>query len=295
MPFEWSINPYRGCQHGCSFCYARATHAFLGMETDDAFQNHILLKANAAEALERQLTKLARSRGGLRAAGRIAIGTATDPYQPAEAKAKLTRQCLEVLARYRMPVSITTRSPLILRDLDLLRRIPILSVNISMNTLNHRVWRNMEASSPSPIQRLKTVQQLTEAGIPAGVFLAPILPLITDSDEELEAVVKAASRHGAKFVSASYLRLNHSEVKVWYFHVLQQTYPELVGKYGELYAHSSTADPAYRTPRINRIRELIRQHQLESTGFFREPATMPTGLQPEAEPPSQPVQLSFPF
>ncbi|WJH32604.1 radical SAM protein [Paenibacillus sp. CC-CFT747] len=176
MPFEWSINPYRGCQHGCSFCYARAFHSFLGMDYDDTFQNHILIKENAAASLEAQLAKMAKTKGGLKQIGRIAIGTATDPYQPAEAAEKLTRQCLEVLMRYPVPLTITTRSPLVLRDLDLLKRLPVLSVNFSLQTMNTEVWKAMEPSTPSPAKRLEAVQALTQAGIPVGVFMAPILP-----------------------------------------------------------------------------------------------------------------------
>ncbi|WP_228268274.1 SPL family radical SAM protein, partial [Klebsiella pneumoniae] len=142
MPFSWSINPYRGCFHGCSFCYARATHRFLDMKADDSFQNHIFVKSNAAESLEKQLEKLAKKYGRnpdvlAQQVGLVAIGTATDPYQPVEGKAKLTRECLKVLAKYQVPTTITTRSPLVLRDLDLLRQMPIVSINVSISTLDN--------------------------------------------------------------------------------------------------------------------------------------------------------------
>ncbi|MCC2683296.1 MAG: radical protein [Paenibacillaceae bacterium] len=293
MPFEWSINPYRGCQHGCSFCYARATHTFLGMDADDTFQNHILMKKNAAEALEEQLSRMARSRGGLSRVGQVAIGTATDPYQPAEAKEGITRQCLEVLAKYRVPTSITTRSPLILRDLDVLVRMPILSVNFSANTLNYRVWRNMEPSTPAPLKRLEAVRELTDAGIPAGIFMAPILPWLTDSAADLQALFEAAADHRAQFVMSSYLRFNRSEVKLWFFGVLRQSYPELVEKYAELYEHSVGVPTGYKEPAMALIRSLLRRYRLDDMETYHRRHPELTANESPAE--AEPVQLSFNF
>jgi DNA repair photolyase len=288
MPFEKSINPYRGCQHGCSFCYARSTHSFLGLEADDSFQNHILLKSNAPEALEQQLKRATRS---AKPVGRIAIGTATDPYQPIEAKMKLTRQCLEVLAKYQLPTSITTRSPLILRDLDLLKEIPITSVNISVNTLDRTVWRNMEPSTPFPMKRLETVQQLTEAGIPAGIFMAPILPLITDGLEDLTHLIQQAAAHKTQFVMSSYLRLSTSAVKVWFFETLRHHYPHLVQPYAELYQHSSTVPRHYREPIKAVIHSLLEQHAVHA----REPLQASKSPSLPIDQPFEPVQLSFSF
>ncbi|MFF2157630.1 radical SAM protein [Paenibacillus chitinolyticus] len=262
MPFEHSINPYRGCQHGCSFCYARAMHAFLGLNGDDTFQTNILMKENAPEALREQLRKAARSRKGLAGIGRIAIGTATDPYQQAEGRAKLTRGCLEVLTEYPVPLTITTRSPLILRDLDLLRKLPVYAVNISLNTLNRTTWRNFEPGAPSPAKRLETVRALTDAGIPAGIFMAPMLPYITDGRDELEELIAAAAEHGAQFVMASYLRLSASDVKVWFFETIRRHYPQLVGKYAGLYASSAYAPREYRDPVRRYVDELLERYGL---------------------------------
>ncbi|MEC0248028.1 radical SAM protein, partial [Paenibacillus chitinolyticus] len=262
MPFEHSINPYRGCQHGCSFCYARAMHAFLGLNGDDTFQTNILMKENAPEALREQLRKAARSRKGLAGIGRIAIGTATDPYQQAEGRAKLTRGCLEALAEYPVPLTITTRSPLILRDLDLLRKLPVYAVNISLNTLNRTTWRNFEPGAPSPAKRLETVRALTDAGIPTGIFMAPMLPYITDGRDELEELVAAAAEHGAQFVMASYLRLSASDVKVWFFETIRRHYPQLVGKYAGLYAASAYAPREYRDPVRRFVDELLERYGL---------------------------------
>ncbi|MCM3270123.1 SPL family radical SAM protein [Paenibacillus elgii] len=289
MPFDWSINPYRGCQHGCSFCYARSTHAFLGMEADDTFQHHILYKDNAPEALEAQVERMLRAKGGRSRLGRIAIGTATDPYQPLEGRLKLTRQCLEVLAAYRLPVSITTRSPLILRDIDLLRKLPGSSVNISLNTLDKRIWRSFEPMSPSPAQRIKALQGLRQEGIEAGIFMAPILPFLTDQTEDMEQVVEQAAEAKACFVMGSVLRLNTAEVKSWFFGTLREAYPRLIGSYADWYGHSPTAPKAYREQIRSQLARL-----LERAGI---PAYMPeSGAKPiQAESPEddKPVQLAF--
>lgn len=292
MPFEWSINPYRGCQHGCSFCYARATHSFLGLEANDTFQNHILLKENAPEMLAAQLQKWARSKHRIGRRGAIAIGTATDPYQPAEAKALLTRKCLEVLANYPVSVSITTRSPLILRDMDLLKRISAVSVNISVNTLDRKVWRCMEPSSPDPYQRMNTLRRLTEEGIQAGIFLAPILPFLTDDPENIRKIAEAAARNRARFVIPSFLRLAVPEVKWWFCQTLHQHYPQLSEKYAGLYRNSASVPNGYRESAMRTIRAALKQYELNE----REPL-LPASNKENGQiaPDQQPVQLSFSF
>jgi DNA repair photolyase len=290
MPFEWSINPYRGCQHGCSFCYARKTHTFLGVEANDHFQNHIYLKTDAADVLEAQVRKLV-SKKGPKGAGRVAIGTATDPYQPIEAKAQSTRQCLEVLRKYGLSVSITTRSPLILRDLDLLRQMDHVSVNISLNTLNHPIWKAMEPSTPSPEKRLETIKKLTDAGIRTGVFMAPMLPLLTDDIHGMVELVNTIHAQGAAFVIPSYLRLNSFEVKSWFFHVLEEKYPRLVSPYADLYARSAYLPKTYTEPRLKAFHELIASYD-----WPPEPEeTIESPVIKEALPQAscEPVQLSF--
>ncbi|WP_233532024.1 SPL family radical SAM protein [Paenibacillus alkalitolerans] len=281
MPFDWSINPYRGCQHGCSFCYARSTHTFLGEAADDTFQRHVFMKTNAAQSLDEQLAKL--TLGGRRAVkGGIAIGTATDPYQQAEGKARLTRACLEVLSKYKADVSITTRSPLVLRDLDILRNMKSVSVNISINTLNKTVWRNLEPSTPSPVQRLETVRQLNEAGVPTSVFLAPIVPLLTDGGSDLQEVIHAAAEAGASFVMPSIMRLSTREVKYWFFHCIGQHYPHLTEKMARLYERSAYVPNDYKEPVMDTVKTLLKQHGLSDWDNRRRPA----------EPP---VQLAFSF
>lgn len=261
MPFDWSINPYRGCQHGCSFCYARSTHSFLGVEADDTFQRHIFIKEAAPDILREQLRKRLRNRKAAEL-GDIAIGTATDPYQQVEAKTRLTRGCLEVLAEFKVPVTITTRSPLILRDLDILKTMSRISVNISLNTLNNTVWRQFEPSTPSPAQRLRTVKELNEAGIPAGIFAAPILPYLTDSEADLSELLRAAAEAGAQFLMPSYLRLSTPEVKVWIFQTLRQHVPHLAGPYARLFEASSYTPAEYKAPKLKLIDELLHKYAL---------------------------------
>jgi DNA repair photolyase len=294
MPFDWSINPYRGCTHGCSFCYARTTHTFLGMEADDSFQNNILLKTNAPEALEAQLAKVAkRHRWDLEEAARhiglVAMGTATDPYQPIEAKAKITRECLKVLAKYQIPTSITTRSPLILRDMDILREVPVASINISISTLNKEVYQRLEPAAPYPLKRLETVQTLVENGLPAGVFIAPILPYLTDSAEVLEELAASISASGARFALPSVLRLTPG-VKEWYFQVLKQDYPHLLPAYEKLYPRAYP-QAGYVEALRRRIYGLLEAYGLPADVPVR-PIGKPAGRLQTGE---QVEQLSFSF
>jgi DNA repair photolyase len=288
MPFDWSLNPYRGCQHGCSFCYARATHRFLDLACDDTFQHHILYKENAVQALEEQLKQMAGFRHSLHQMGLVAIGTATDPYQPIEGKLRLTRQCLELLARYQVPISITTRSPLILRDIDLLKKCNLVSINISINTLNREVWRMLEPASPHPKQRMKTVGRLVKESLPAGIFLAPIIPFLTDRGHDLEQVISSARAEGARFVMPSYLRLNAPEVKTWFMGILKQRYPSLIKHYKQLYQNNGLLPHTYRQRIDRHIETLLHQYQFSSgTNLEKEKRDERRGKNPE--------QLSFAF
>ncbi|MCL6636480.1 MAG: radical SAM protein [Alicyclobacillus sp.] len=283
MPFRWSLNPYRGCTHGCSFCYARSTHSYLGFAADDTFRTQVLVKDNVADALAEQLEQLlSRHRGDLQALraalGPLAIGTATDPYQPVEAKARRTRACLEVLAHYRIPVSITTRSPLILRDVDLLKRMDVQAINVSVHTLDTQVWRRLEPATPAPLKRLQAVQHLVAHGLPAGVFLAPILPCLTDQTSALEALVKAASVHQARFVIPSVLRLT-PEVKSWFFQVIAAHYPQLLPALQRLY-RAAYPPQAYTRPLLARIRRLLAHYHVADR--------WPDATQPIPDPPVAP-------
>lgn len=298
MPFGWSINPYRGCQHGCSFCYARSTHAFLGLDADDTFQNRIMIKGNAREALARQLKRMTPARLASLRAGHVVIGTATDPYQQAEKDAKLTRGCLELLVEYGIPASVTTRSPLVLRDLDLLKKLPGGSVNISVGTLDPAIWRAFEPSTPSPAKRMETLQGLRSAGITAGVFIAPILPYISDHPEKICELMAKAVKAGASFVMTSFLRLSTPEVKSWFMQTLSFHYPHLKRAYETLYASSGTVPDSYKEPLSANYRDIRKRLGLQDGGGSGPVGNTapPPGRQPKPPAATESVeQLSFPF
>jgi len=200
--FERSINAYRGCEHGCSYCYARPTHAFLGHSAGIEFERDIYVKTNAVEALRAELSaKSYRVKP-------IAMGTNTDPYQPAERKHKLTRGILEVMLETRHPVMITTKSSLIIRDLDLLSelaKLGLVKVAISMTSMDHKLSRRMEPRASSPARRLEAIRLLSEAGVPVAVFASPMIPAINDM--ELERILDAAAAQGASSAQMILLRL----------------------------------------------------------------------------------------
>lgn len=285
MPFNWSINPYRGCSHGCHFCYARPTHGYLGFHADDSFQYNIFVKRDAAEVLYRELMR--RKWKG----GEVAVGTATDPYQPVEAKWELTRSILKVLRDFRIPTSITTRSPLILRDRDILREMVLTSVNISLSTLDERVWRLTEPASPHPKQRLEAVRKLNEAGIPAGLFLAPILPYLADSDEHLRSYMIAARECGARFVVPSVLRLQPA-VKSWFFRRIQHAFPREYPRLVRLYEGAYPPDE-YRTQLLLRVKGHMRDFGFQNETIRRDKFPLKREIEKKTIVPEEAVQLSL--
>src|SRR5215467_871590 len=198
MPFRWTINPYRGCEFGCVYCYARYTHDFLELRDPMDFERRIFVKRMAGEVLQRTLSRTPIGDD------QIALGTATDPYQPAERKFELTRSMLEVFAQVGgLNLSITTKSALIARDLDLLEAInrrSRLSVNFSLITLNRRLQRIIEPRAPRPALRLAAIQRLTSGGIRCNVLMMPVIPGITDTPSVIESVIRAAQRAGASAV-----------------------------------------------------------------------------------------------
>ncbi len=254
MPFHWTINPYRGCEFGCKYCYARYTHEFMGMEDGREFETKIYAKAAAPEILRRELRRVDR-------ADRIALGTATDPYQPAERRFGRTRAILEVFAGEKgRHLSITTKSDLVTRDLELLREVArrnVLSVNITVTTLNRRLARLMEPRAPRPDLRLEAVRKLTEAGVAAGVFPNPILPMITDSEERLDALAHAARDAGATYFGGGPLFLMPSAQKV-FFPFLEEQFAKLAEPYRKLYARGAYLGPGYKSElreRVARVRD----------------------------------------
>jgi DNA repair photolyase len=219
IPFEQSINPYRGCEHGCVYCYARPTHAWLDLSPGLDFESRISYKHNAAQALERELR-----RPGYKCTP-ITIGANTDPYQPAEKEYRITRQVLEVLHRYHHPLSIITRGPLIERDIDLLADMAgdgLVSVAFSVTTLDSELKRRMEPRAASATARLKSIEALAGAGVPVSVFFAPVIPALNDSD--LESVLELAALAGARQASYILLRLP-LEIAELFQEWLQEHYP----------------------------------------------------------------------
>lgn len=220
IPFEASINPYRGCEHGCPYCYARPSHSYLDLSPGLDFESRLFFKENAAEKLEAELRK-----PGYKPTP-IALGMNTDAYQPAERRLEVTRSLLEVLWAYRNPVSLVTKSALITRDLDLLGPMAehnLVSCAVSITTLDNNLKRNLEPRTASPSARLNTLAKLTEAGVPTSVMAAPVIPAITD--HELEAIVQAAAERGARGAGYVLLRLPW-EVKDLFREWLNTHYPD---------------------------------------------------------------------
>jgi len=200
--FDQSINPYLGCEHGCIYCYARPTHAYLGLSPGQDFESKLFAKANAAEILRKELNRASYQPSV------IALGANTDPYQPIERKLGITRSVLQVLQEFQAPVSITTKGSAITRDIDILSamaRQGLARVNISLATMDADIARKMDPRAPSPRRRLEMIRELADAGVPVAVFTSPVIPALTDVD--LERILKAAAEAGARHASYVLLRL----------------------------------------------------------------------------------------
>ena len=231
MPFPWSINPYRGCYHGCVFCYARRTHTYLEDDGVSEWSSRIYVKVNAPAVLRTELAKRSWKHEN------VAIGTVTDPYQPLEGRYRLTRGILEALRDYDTPAGIITRSPLVIRDIDILAQLASIAgvtVTISIATLDAQLAREIEPTVAPPHQRLRAVAKLAQAGIRVNVALAPILPHITDSPENIESVVREARKAGANAIWHNTLHL-HEVTREAYFGYLRAKHPDLIAQYASEY------------------------------------------------------------
>jgi len=231
MDFRWSLNPYTGCVHRCTFCYVRAFELRADRPADDRYGRSIRVKVNIADVLARELARPAWARES------VAIGAATDPYQPAEGRYRLTRGCLSVLAAARNPFSIVTRGPMIVRDMDVLQhaaRRAEVGVSFSIPTLDHDVWRRTEPATAPPRQRLRALRLLVDAGIDAGVGMAPILPGISDRPDQLAEVVRAAREAGATGVWCNVLHLRPG-TRQHFLDSVARYWPDLLSRYERLY------------------------------------------------------------
>jgi DNA repair photolyase len=279
MPFAWTINPYRGCEFGCKYCYARYTHEFMEMWDGKEFERKIFAKVGAPDLLRAELRQ-AKDKGLP-----IALGTATDPYQPAERQFELTRRMLEVFVEFEgLKFSITTKSASILADLELLKRVSTrhrFSVHMTVTTTDERLARLLEPKAPPPAKRFEAVKQLSEAGISVGVNAMPILPGLNDSDKCLDALARAASQAGARFLYGNILFLTPSAMKQ-FIPFLEKEFPQLAKRYRKLYAHSAYLNGEYKNRMTKLLAELRTRYGLE-------------GNHGEALPSGKYPQLALPF
>src|SRR3989475_5116674 len=269
VPFEWTINPYRGCEFACKYCYARYTHEY--MELDGAeFEKKIYVKKDAAPLLAwdvaHKYSYASKASGGTRAE-HIAIGTATDPYQPAEREYGVTRACLEELAkREGMSISIITKSNQIVRDIDVLKKIAVrssLQIDITVTTLRSRLARLLEPRAPQPRLRLAAVKELREAGLQVGVSASPLLPGITDGEGELEAVAAAAKEAGAQWFFSGVLFLMPSSAKQ-FLPFVREKFPRLARQYEQWYSKNGYRPEEYRRKASERVARIRRKYGFES-------------------------------
>jgi DNA repair photolyase len=254
MPFTWTINPYRGCEFACKYCYARYTHEFMELRDGVDFEQKIFVKQHAADLLRQELRHV-------KPGEEIAIGTATDPYQPAERRFEVTRAILEELDRHRgLEIGIVTKSNLVLRDIELLQQIAKanrLFVNITITTLNVDLARILEPRAPRPDLRLEAMQKLNQAGLAAGVICAPVLPGITDAARDLEALVQATARAGGKYIYANSLFLKPCSAAV-FMPFLEKEFPKLVESYRQRYKDRAFLTASYRK-RLSQLMKRLRQ------------------------------------
>jgi DNA repair photolyase len=277
MAFTWSLNPYMGCAHRCTFCYVRAFERRADRPSGARYGRTIRVKVNVADVLADELARPSWKHES------VAIGAATDPYQPVEGRYRLTRACLGRLAAARNPFSLITRGPMIVRDLDVLQeaaRRADVSVNFSVPTLDERVWRTTEPGTAPPQQRLRALERLVDAGIKAGVGMAPILPGLSDRPEQLAAVVRAAREAGATHVWMNVLNLRPG-TREHFLAELARDWPEELERYESLYAGRAYLPRSESEPIQNEVTELRRRYGVADRR--KEPLA----------PPPEPVQLAL--
>ena len=260
MRFVWTINPYRGCEFGCKYCYARYAHEFMELRDPELFESKIYAKRFHAPSFRSELKRVKRGEC-------IWIGTATDPYQPAERRFRITRQMLGVLAGQRgLDFGITTKSDLVASDAELLSRIAQhngVRVNLTITTLDEPLARLLEPRAPRPALRLAAIKKLTGAGVAVGVLAHPVMPLINDTEDSLDAICAAAAGNGASFFSAAPVFLKPCAQKV-FFPFLEQHFPHLLGRYRERFEKNSYIRGHYPQMIQERVHKIRERHQLSA-------------------------------
>src|SRR5256884_5641256 len=273
MPFTWTINPYRGCEFACKYCYARYTHEFMELRDGVDFERKIFVKQHAAELLRQELSSV-------KPGEEIAIGTATDPYQPIERRLEVTRAILEELSRHAgLELGIVTKSNLVVRDIDLLRRIAEnnqIFVNVTITTLDVDLARILEPRAPRPDLRMETVRKMNLEGVNTGVICAPVVPGITDSPRDLEALVRATAEAGGKYIYANPLFLKPCSAAV-FLPFVEKQFPQLVASYRERFNNRAFLPQAYHK-RVSQLLARLRQKHGIRSGRANQPAqTRPDG------------------
>ncbi len=287
MPFDWTINPYRGCEFGCRYCYARYTHEFMELDGRD-FEKKIFVKKDAARLLANDLVEEAGRVSSLFGKpDQIALGTATDPYQPAEREFGVTRALLEKIAdRQGLDLVITTKSDQIVRDIDVLQRISArssLAINITITTPRPRLARLLEPRAPRPDLRFAAVRKLREAGLHAGVFVMPVLPGLTDRESDLELLARCARDVGAEWLAGAVLWLMPA-ARNYFLPFIEEKFPKLARDYKKWYSHSAYAPQHYREEIALRISRVRARYRLGNRPYFTapRPGTVGAGLGPGA-------------
>src|SRR5438309_8367456 len=259
MFFEWSLNPYTGCEHRCAFCYVRAFELRADRPSDDRYGRTVRVKVNVAGVLRSELSRKSWRKQA------VVIGAATDPYQPAEGRYKLTRQCLQALRDFANPAAMITRGPMIVRDLDVLTELAHradLHITFSIPTIDDDIWRRTEPGTAHPKQRLRAIEKLVSAGIDVGVGMAPILPGLSDRADRVEAVVKAARAAGATGLWAGMLHLKDG-TREHFMSVLAKHWPELVPRYDAAYRARASLPPSYGESTMKTVAKLRTLHGVE--------------------------------
>lgn len=281
MPFEWTVNPYRGCSHACVYCFARKTHTYLDFDPGLDFDSQVVVKVNVAQVLRAELMKRSWQRH------HVALGTNTDPYQRAEGRYQLMPGIISALADSGTPFSILTKGTLLARDLPLLARAArdvSVGMGISLALLNEDLAEAVEPGTPSPKARLALISKLRDAGLPCGVMAMPILPWLSDSDEALDTLFSALARAGATGVTAGALYLRPG-TREWFMQWLARNHPALVGRYRRLYGEGSYAAKEYRQWLAGKVNEAKARHGFGTQAFVHDPkaeeARYPDGSLPD--------------